>query len=147
MRKKGVTCVSIIINLIIRLIGAMPYMIILLALQTDHPSLPSNMEPTSFDIAGLSTMLNEFLKWYEDSRIPVPLRLLHAQIYLLLVLLMDLGFLTQVSSIILRVTNLCFLLCLLQVIYLQLPWLMDLRCPPMVLLLFILFLIFLFIMF
>ncbi|WVZ08237.1 hypothetical protein V8G54_021583 [Vigna mungo] len=53
-----------------KLTGAMPYMVVLLALQTDHPSLPSNVEPTSFDTAGLSTMFNEFLKWYEDSRIP-----------------------------------------------------------------------------
>jgi len=50
-------------------------------------------------------------------------------------------FLTQVPPTILWVTNLCFLLYLLRIVYLQLPWLMDLRSYPMVLVLLLFFLL------
>lgn len=77
--------------------------------QHDHPSPPSNLELTSFDTMSPFTMFNEFLKWYEDHYNPI----FTGQVHLLLASFMNLGFLTQVTPIILHVINLCFLLCLI----------------------------------
>ena len=98
----------------------------------DPLSQPSNVDPISS--AKDSVVLNEFLKWYEDLFVGLNQ----------FISLLDLGFLTQVPPIILWVINLCYLLYILQAIYLQL---MDLRSYLVVLVLLIFFLLYQLIMF